>query len=46
MAETRGYFKRHQGRFKEGRRRIPTRRSSVCGLIGRTDRLGTIDKAQ
>ena len=46
MAETCGYPKRHQGRSREGRRRIPTHRGSVCGLIGKTDCLGTIDKAQ
>ena len=44
MAETRGYPKRHQGRFREGRKQIPIYRGSMCGLIGRTDRLGTINK--
>ena len=45
MAETCGYPKRHSGRSREGKKQTPTRRGSVCGLIGRTDRLGTIDKA-
>ena len=46
MAETRGHFKRHQGRSREGRRHIPTYKSNACGLIGRTNHLGTLSKTQ
>ena len=46
MAETCGYPKRHQRRFREGRRYIPTRRGSACGLIGRINCLGTLGKTQ
>ena len=46
MAETCGHPKRHQGRSKEGRKRTPTRRGSVYGLIGRTNYLGTLGKTQ
>ena len=46
MVETCRYSKRHQGRSREGRRWISTRRGNACGLIGRIDCLGTIDKAQ
>ena len=44
MAETCKYPKRHQGRFREGRRRIPTRRGSACSLTGKTNCLGTLGK--
>ena len=44
MAETYRYPKRHQGRFREGRRQILTYRGSVYGLIGKTDCLEIIDK--
>ena len=46
MAEIYKYPKRHQGRSREGRRRTPTYKGSICGLTGRTDCSGTIDKAQ
>ena len=46
MAETYKYLKRHQERSKEGRRQTPTYKGSICGLIGRTDRSGTINKVQ
>ena len=44
IAETYRHFKRHQGRFKEGRRHTPTRKDSACGLIGRTNHSGTLGK--
>ena len=46
MAETYKHPKRHQGRFREGRKRTPIYRGSVCGLRSRLNRLGTLDKAQ
>ena len=46
MAKTYKYPKRHQERPKEERRQTPTRRGSMCGLIGRTNRLGTLVKVQ
>ena len=46
MAETYGYPKRHQKRFREGRKQIPTYRGSVYGLKSRLNHLGTLDKAQ
>ena len=45
IAETCGYPKRHQGRSREGRRRTPTHKGSICGPIGRIDRSRTMDKA-
>ena len=45
MVETYRYPKRHQGRPREGRGRIPTRRGSAYSLIGRINRLGTLGKA-
>ena len=44
MVKTYRYPKRHQGRFKEGRRCIPTRIGSIYSLIGRINRLGTLVK--
>ena len=44
MAETYGHPKRHQGKFKEGKKRTPTCRGSVCGLKSRPNRLGTLNK--
>ena len=46
MAETCRYPKRHQGRSKEGRKRIPMRRGSMCSLKSRLNHLRTLDKAQ
>ena len=46
MAETYRHPKRHQRKFREGRKRIPTRRGSVCGLRNRLNRLETLDKVQ
>jgi hypothetical protein len=46
MAETYRHPKRHQGRLREGRGQTLTRRGSACGLIGRTNHLGTLVKAQ
>ena len=46
MVETCKYPKRHQGRFKEGRKQIPIYKGSACGLRSRLNRLGTLDKAQ
>ena len=46
IAETYRHPKRHQGRFREGRRHTPTYKSSICGLIGRTNYLGTLSKTQ
>ena len=46
MAEIYRYPKRHQGRPREGRRHTPTHKSSICGLIGRTNYLGTLSKTQ
>jgi hypothetical protein len=44
IAETYRYPKRYQGRPREGRGRIPTRRGSAYGLIGRINRLETLGK--
>ena len=46
MAETYGYPKRHQRRFREGRKYTPTRRGSTRGLIGRINNSGTLGKTQ
>ena len=46
MAETYGHSKKHQGRFREGRKRTPIYRGSAYGLRSRPNRLGTLDKAQ
>ena len=46
IAETYGYPKRHQGRFKKGRKQTPIYRGSVCGLRSRLNYLGTLNKAQ
>ena len=46
MVETRGYPKRHQGRFREGKKQTLIYRGSVCGLRSRLNCLGTLDKAQ
>ena len=46
MVETCGHPKRHQGRFREGRKQTPMYRGSAYGLRSRLNRLGTLDKAQ
>ena len=46
IVETYRYPKRHQGRFREGRGYIPTRKGNMCGPTGRTNCLGTLDKTQ
>ena len=46
MAETYRYPKRHQGRFKEGRKQTPMYKGSMYGLKSRLNYLGTLDKAQ
>ena len=46
MAETYRYPKRHQRRSREGKKRTPIYRGSVCGLRSRPNYLGTLDKAQ
>ena len=46
MAETHGYFKRHQGKFKEGRKQIPIYRGSVYSLRSRLNCLETLNKTQ
>ena len=46
MVETYRYSKRHQGRFRKGRKQTPIYRGSVCGLRSKLNHLGTLDKAQ
>ena len=46
IIKTYRYPKRHQGRPREGKRQTPTRKGSICGLIGRTNCLGTLSKTQ
>ena len=46
MVETYRYPKRHQRRFKEGRKQTPIYRGSVCSLKSRLNYLGTLNKAQ
>ena len=44
IVKTYRHPKRHQGRSREGRRHIPMYKGSMCGLIGRINRLGTLGK--
>ena len=46
MAEIYRYPKRHQRKSREGRKRTPMYRGSVCGLRSRLNRLGTLNKVQ
>ena len=46
MVETCGYPKRHQKRFREGRKQTPIYRGSAYGLKSRLNCLETLDKAQ